>query len=90
MGDDSDDPEFSTPVRSTRHTPRPHVVRTVRAALEFVNDDLHEAERARPHWQWARAVLYEALGQPPNLGKVAAAEDAFRAAMEKDRWLIGS
>lgn len=90
MADDTDDPAFSAPVRSTRHMPRPHTVRSVRAAIEFVNDDLHEAERTRPHWQWARAVLYDALRPPANLGKVAAAEEAFRAAMEKDRWLIGN
>lgn len=84
MADDPDDLAFSTPVHSTRHMQRPQVIRTVRAAIEFVNA-LQESERVRPHWRWARAVLYDALGPPPDPRKVPAAEEAFRTAMEKDR-----
>lgn len=88
MGNVANDPPFSSPVRSKRLMSPAHVIRTVGAALEFVNVDITEAERSRPHWQWARAALCEAFGPPRALGKVSAAEDAFRAAMEKERWLI--
>jgi hypothetical protein len=90
----NDDPAFSARVRSTRDLPRPLFINTVGEAIDLVND-LPEATQALPHWQQARSALYEAYPDdaagatclPPDPGKVKAAEEAFRAALKKQRWL---
>jgi hypothetical protein len=87
-----DDPAFSKPVRAIRHG-RWYITKTVGAAIDFVNDTLEEPERTRTHWEQARMALYEAYpddatGMPrPQTDKLEAAEDAFRSAMKKERWL---
>jgi hypothetical protein len=91
----NDDPAFSTRVLSTQDLPRPLIIKTVGEAIDLVND-LPEATRALPHWQQARIALYEAYPDhaagatcpPPDPGKVKAAEEAFRAALKKEHWLI--
>lgn len=88
-----DDPAFSKPVRVMRGG-RGYIIKTVGPAIDFVNDTLEEHERDRPHWRAARRALYDACpddgtGQPrPTPHKVKVAEDAFRAAMKRDRWLV--
>ena len=37
------------PVRVVRGS-RPYIFKTVGGAIDFVNDDLEDPERARPHW----------------------------------------
>jgi hypothetical protein len=81
-----DDPAFSARIRSTRGVPRPLFIDTVGAAVDLV-DDLPEGIRALAHWQQARSILYEAYDPPHDATKVKAAEDVFRAALKKQRWL---
>ena len=81
-----DDPAFSERIRSTRDVPRPLFIDTVGAAIDLVND-LPEAIGALAHWQKARSILYEAFDPPHAAAKVKATEDAFRAALIKQRWL---
>jgi hypothetical protein len=91
----NDDPAFSTRVLSTRDLPRPLIIKTVGEAIDLVNE-LPEATLTLPHWRRARSALYDAypddaVGEacpPPEAANVKAAEEAFRAAMKKERWLI--
>ena len=79
---------FSLPVRSSRDFPRTLVFKQVWEAIDFIDERLTEAKRASPHWRRAKHALYEAYGPPPDLSKVQAAEDAFRAALKKEGWHI--
>src|SRR4030088_635655 len=89
----NDDPTFVNPVRGMRGS-RPYIFKTVGGAIDFVNDGLEDPERARPHWGQARWVLYEAYPDDatgmarPGPDKIKAAEDAFRAALKKEGWLV--
>lgn len=88
-----DDPAFSKPIRILRRD-RWYIAKTVGEAIDFVNDTIEEPERERPHWGQARHALYaafpdDATGMPrPGPDKIVAAEESFRAAAKKERWLV--
>jgi hypothetical protein len=88
----SDDPVFSTPVRSSRYMTRPHTMKTVGEAIDFVaSDEGLKPAKYRRTWQLAKSVLHGAFpdaGTPPDPAVIKVAEDAFRAALKKEGWLV--
>ena len=88
----NDDPVFSTPVISSRYMTRPHKMRTVGEAIEFVGSDegLKQAKHGDA-WQLTKDALYDAFpdaGPPPDTAVIRVAEDALRRALKKEGWLV--